>query len=391
MAVERRMQSLSLFRLVLVFSQLLVLALGRKMQFGMTGKLKILQVADMHYGDGATTPCEDVFPDQMSTCSDLNTTAFLRRVILAEKPDLIVFSGDNIFGIDVTDPVKSMNLAFGPAIESNIPWVAILGNHDQESTFSRQEVMKYITTLKNTLSRVNPVGVGAHVLNGAGNYNLEIGGVIGSKYEDKSLLNLYFLDSGDNSNVDHVYGYGWIKASQQLWFQQTSQRLRREYMSEPNPQRSSAPGLAYFHIPLPEFRNFNSSDITTGEKQEESSCSDLNSGFFSTVMEAGDVKAAFVGHDHLNDFCGQTYGVHLCYAGGFGYHAYGKAGWSRRARVVVASLEKFRYGKWGAVKSIKTWKRLDDHGLTTIDRQTLWSKEPTGRSKNKRITGELKD
>ena len=54
----------------------------------------------------------------------------------------------------------------------------------------------------------------------------------------------------------------------------------------------------------------------------------------------GDVKVVFTGHDHGNDFCGELTGIHLCYAGGFGYHAYGKAGWGRRARVVVASLEK---------------------------------------------------
>ena len=57
----------------------------------------------------------------------------------------------------------------------------------------------------------------------------------------------------------------------------------------------------------------------------------MNSGFFTTLVGAGDVKAVFTGHDHLNDFCGKLMGIQLCYAGGFGYHAYGKAGWPRRA------------------------------------------------------------
>ena len=65
----------------------------RPLRFGKGGSFKILQVADMHYGDGKTTPCEDVFSYQMATCSDLNTTAFIKRMILAEKPDLIVFTG----------------------------------------------------------------------------------------------------------------------------------------------------------------------------------------------------------------------------------------------------------------------------------------------------------
>ena len=60
------------------------------------GELRILQVADMHYGDGKTTPCEDVLPHQFKACSDLNTTAFLQRMILAVNPHLIVFTGTSL-------------------------------------------------------------------------------------------------------------------------------------------------------------------------------------------------------------------------------------------------------------------------------------------------------
>jgi hypothetical protein len=57
------------------------------------GTFKVLQVADMHYADGRSTPCEDVLPAQDRGCSDLNTTAFLYRVLRAEDPDLVVFTG----------------------------------------------------------------------------------------------------------------------------------------------------------------------------------------------------------------------------------------------------------------------------------------------------------
>jgi hypothetical protein len=149
-------------------------------------------------------------------------------------------------------------------------------------------------------------------------------------------------------------------------------------MRQPEAQKGPAPGLVYFHIPLPEFASFDSSNVT-GVRQEGISSASVNSGFFTTMVEAGDVKAVFTGHDHLNDFCGELTGIQLCYAGGFGYHAYGKAGWSRRARVVMASLEKTEQGGWGAVKSIKTWKRLDDEHLTTVDGQVLWSKSHAGK------------
>ncbi|KAL4622013.1 putative inactive purple acid phosphatase 29 [Castanea sativa] len=356
----------------------------RPLRFGKGGSFKILQVADMHYGDGKTTPCEDVFSYQMATCSDLNTTAFIRRMILAEKPDLIVFTGDNIFGYDVTDAAKSLEASFAPAIASNIPWAAVLGNHDQESALSREGVMKHIVKLKNTVSLVNPVEV--HVIDGFGNYNLEVGGVEGSSFENKSVLNLYFLDSGDYSTIPSIPGYGWIKPSQQFWFERTSKRLQRAYMAKPEAQKGPAPGIAYFHIPLPEFSSFDSTNFT-GVKQEGISSASVNSGFFTTMVSAGDVKAVFTGHDHLNDFCGELTGIQLCYAGGFGYHAYGKAGWARRARVVVVNLEKMEKGGWGAVKSIKTWKRLDDQHLTAIDGQVLWSKSSAGTRRKKQIGG----
>ncbi|KAJ8748570.1 hypothetical protein K2173_003471 [Erythroxylum novogranatense] len=357
------------------FHDALALKQQQTLRFRKDGEFKILQVADMHFADGKTTACLNVFPSQMATCSDLNTTAFVKRMIQAEKPDFIVFTGDNIFGFDATDSAKSLDAGFSAAIASKIPWAAVLGNHDQEGTLSREGVMKHIVGLENTLSQLNPAE--AHVIDGFGNYNLEIGGVEDTRFENKSVLNLYFLDSGDYSRVPSIPGYGWIKPSQQFWFQRTSQRLQREYRSKPNPQKGTAPGLVYFHIPLPEFANFDSSNFT-GVKQEGISSASVNSGFFTTMVEAGDVKAVFTGHDHLNDFCGELTDIQLCYAGGFGYHAYGKAGWSRRARVVVASLEKTESGLWGAVKSIKTWKRLDDEHLTAIDRQVLWSKNSVG-------------
>ncbi|CAN1309629.1 Probable inactive purple acid phosphatase 29 [Linum perenne] len=357
---------------------------GGALRFGKSGELKILQVADMHFGNGKSTGCLDVFPNQTRTCSDLNTTAFIERMIRAERPDLIVFTGDNIFGFDATDPEKSMNAAFAPAIASGIPWAAVLGNHDQESTLSREGVMKHIAGLKNTLASVNPADV--REIDGFGNYNLEVGGVKGSSFENKSVLNLYFLDSGDYSTVPSIPGYGWIKPSQQFWFQQTSAKLQESYTRSPQPQKGPAPGLAYFHIPLPEFASFDAANFT-GVRQEGISSPTVNSGFFTAMVESGDVKAAFTGHDHLNDFCGRLDGIHLCYAGGFGYHAYGKAGWSRRARVVVASLEKLQSGEWGGVKSIKTWKRLDDGKLTGIDSEVIWSRGGGGARRKKQFGG----
>ncbi|XP_059638947.1 probable inactive purple acid phosphatase 29 [Cornus florida] len=131
---------------------------------------------------------------------------------------------DNIFKFNATDPAKSMDAAFAPATLSKIPWAAVLGNHDQESTLLREGVMKYIVGMNHTLSQFNPLDT--HIIDGFGNYNPKVHGVHGSNFVNKSLLNLYFLDSGDYSTVPSIFGYGWIKPSQQFWFQYTFIKLK---------------------------------------------------------------------------------------------------------------------------------------------------------------------
>jgi hypothetical protein len=116
-----------------------------------------------------------------------------------------------------------MDAAIAPAIAMKLPWAAILGNHDQEGTLSREGVMRHLVGMKNTLSRFNQEGV---EIDGYGNYNLEVSGVEGTLLANKSVLNLYFLDSGDYSTVWWIPGYGWIKDSQQAWFRQTSANLQ---------------------------------------------------------------------------------------------------------------------------------------------------------------------
>lgn len=130
------------------------------------------------------------------------------------------------------------------------------------------------------------------------------------------------------------------------------------------------PALAFFHMPIPEIWELYYQSII-GQFQEAVACSSVNSGVLGAFVTMGNIKAAFIGHDHLNDFCGNLNGVWFCYSGGSGYHGYGKAGWPRRARVIQAELEQ-KEKEWVGVKRIRTWKRFDDKDLSVIDRQVLW-------------------
>ncbi|CAA0410372.1 unnamed protein product [Arabidopsis thaliana] len=340
------------------------------LRFRDDGTFKILQVADMHFGMGMITRCRDVLDSEFEYCSDLNTTRFLRRMIESERPDLIAFTGDNIFGSSTTDAAESLLEAIGPAIEYGIPWAAVLGNHDHESTLNRLELMTFLSLMDFSVSQINPLvedetkGDTMRLIDGFGNYRVRVYGAPGSVLANSTVFDLFFFDSGDREIVQGKRTYGWIKESQLRWFQDTSIQGHSQRIHV-NP-----PALAFFHIPILEVRELWYTPFI-GQFQEGVACSIVQSGVLQTFVSMGNVKAAFMGHDHVNDFCGTLKGVWFCYGGGFGYHAYGRPNWHRRARVIEAKLGKGR-DTWEGIKLIKTWKRLDDEYLSKIDEQVLW-------------------
>ncbi|CAK7345686.1 unnamed protein product [Dovyalis caffra] len=358
------------------------------LRFSSDGTFKILQVADMHFGTGMVTSCRDVLSSEFAYCSDLNTTRFLKRIIEFEKPDFIAFTGDNIFGSSTPDAAESLLRAFAPAMEAGLPWAAVLGNHDQESTMNREELMSFISLLDYSVSQTNPSVEDASRatkgdiitdIDGFGNYNLEVYGAPGSHLANISVLDLFFLDSGDREVVQGVKTYGWIKESQLHWLRGVSkgyqgQKEDRHLLAEALPSATPC-ALAFFHIPIPEVRQLYYQNII-GQFLEGVACSSVNSGVLQTLVSMGDVKAVFIGHDHKNDFCGNLEGIWFCYGGGFGYHAYGRVGWPRRARIIVAELEKGD-NSWMGVERIRTWKRLDDEKLSKLDEQVLWELHQT--------------
>ncbi|XP_056692355.1 probable inactive purple acid phosphatase 28 isoform X2 [Spinacia oleracea] len=340
----------------------------------------------MHYGQGLITRCRDVSPSEFKYCSDLNTTRFVKRLIEIEKPDFLAFTGDNIFGSSTPDAAESLFKAFQPAIESGLPWAAVLGNHDQESTMNREELMTLISLMDYSVSQVNPFvqnlsGQRERALltgiDGFGNYNLSVHGPYGSLFSNFSVLNLFFLDSGDRATVEGRRTYGWIRESQLNWLRGFSQADQDEhgecnhFGGSPLTRKTPpAPALGFFHIPIPEIRQLYYQKVI-GQFQEAVACSSVHSGVLKSLVSMKNVKGVFIGHDHNNDFCGNLDGIWFCYGGNTGYHAYGKVGWVRRARVVLVELSE-KEKSWTGVQKISTWKRLDDELSSKIDEQVLW-------------------
>lgn len=64
----------------------------------------------------------------------------------------------------------------------------------------------------------------------------------------------------------------------------------------------------------------------TGEKHEGVYTGAFNSGIYAAAQERGDVRGIFVGHDHINTYAGNYFGIELGYGPGSGYGTYGLGG-----------------------------------------------------------------
>lgn len=94
----------------------------------------------------------------------------LARVLDAEKPDLVVFTGDQLNGQKTSWDSKSVLAKFArEVIRRRLPWAAILGNHDDEEDMDRRELMRHLSQMPYSVSEPGPTDV-----DGASNYVLKI-------------------------------------------------------------------------------------------------------------------------------------------------------------------------------------------------------------------------
>lgn len=319
------------------------------------GKFKILQLSDAHLATG-TGVCRDAITannEPIANCeADIRTLEFLESILDSEQPDMVVLSGDQVEGPQSPDTQSTLFKLAAPLIARKIPYAAIFGNHDDESStvsLSRQAQMSLLQTLPYSLSQPGPPN-----LPGTGNYHLE---VLAPSPSHHSALTLYLLDTHSLSPDEKNYrGYDWLKPSQIAWFKETAQSLKKAHAKYSHIHLD----MAFIHIPLPEYNDRPHSVIKGGEWREGVTAPGYNSGFYDALSEAG-VVAVGCGHDHVNDYCAlrkgegvageRLKGPWLCYAGGSGFGGYGGyGGYHRRARVWEMDVNSGR---------LTTWKRFE--------------------------------
>jgi 3',5'-cyclic AMP phosphodiesterase CpdA len=232
---------------------------------------KIFQVADLHF---TTLEAPHVAWSGSEPNGGRKTLDWLDRALELEKPDLVVFTGDNTV---ISPAIPALDTIYRVCSDREIPFATIPGNHDVEFDLTGREIMAYTQSFPYSVAQVGP-----EELSGAGNYFLDLIG----KDQKTSYMRLFFLDShgrmpGSKSD------WNYIKPDQIDWFKRHS-----------SPE---LPSLVFFHIPPPQVNLMVDPALLkqpipdservpfekVGEAYERPETSSVDSGIYQVMREQG--------------------------------------------------------------------------------------------------------
>lgn len=275
------------------------------------GKFKIMQIADV----------QEDFPVNPDTIRLIDAAAE------REKPDLVIFTGDQIQGYSGcyrTDTYNKVRAVIGeyvaPLVKRGIPFTITFGNHDDDCVVSKGAQLELYGehegfVIGEARSKDDPA---THFIK------------LKDSEGEKDIFALYMIDS-NKKEPDGAYSP--VKKEQIEWLE--GAREKNGYL----------PALAFQHIPVPEFYNIikkvpfwtkgaveayksrkNTFWLLEGDEGfigETPAVPEINNGEFDSLKRHGDILGLFVGHDHVNSFVRRLEGVDLGYTQGAGFNTYG--------------------------------------------------------------------
>ena len=288
-------------------------------------KFRILMIADTQEGN-------KVNPD---------TLALINASLDEAKPDMVVFSGDQIWGKrnfkgDKKEVERVLRELTQPVSDRNIPFAVCFGNHDRQVGLTNEEQFEIYKKFPCFIGKTTPE------IDGVGNYCYEI------KDGDEVKYLLYLIDSHSSLKI----GYDNVHENQIEWYKNT----RDGYIEKTG---KAIPSVVIQHIPVCEVfelltqvkrtkrgsvRGFRTHDgeyfvlnkdrvNKDGFMKESPADPQENSGEFEAFKEKGEVRGLYFGHDHNNSFNGDIDGIDVGYTQGAGFNVYGP-GKDRGTRVI---------------------------------------------------------
>ncbi len=294
--------------------------------FTTDGEFKVVQFTDVHIGGGS-----------FSLEKDKKAMNAVAAMITAEKPDLVVITGDMAYPVPFQAGTFNNSLSTRMLIDLleqlGVYYAVVFGNHDSEfyGTHDREAIADLwgADDLQYSLFKKGPEDV-----DGYGNYIIKVKGT------DGIVKNAFFLiDSHDYTDGD-VLGIQWkydnIHENQIAWYKANVEAIDAANKAI-NPAYPMFESLAFFHIPLEEYgiawneyrangyqdtENVKHVDGYFNEDDEKSYCGIYPEQMFETMLELGSTKATFCGHDHINNAILEYKGIKLVYGMSIDYLAY---------------------------------------------------------------------
>ncbi len=294
--------------------------MDNKLVFSDSGHFRIMQIADA----------------QEICMTNPDTINLIDRALECAKPDLVVFTGDQVkgYGIsmvsgNVQNKTKiTVENVLEPLIKRNVRFLFTFGNHDISKKCSADFQFMIYKAAGLCLNNSNSIG-------GYSPFSYE---TVYSHDGSTPLFNVYMFDTGKYDGV----------SVEQL----------DEYRRVRDINKNALPALAFCHIPPIEiyktakisdrrdkrafrgagefngnYYRLNDSLYEEGMFMGENFASiKFDDGFLSALKEKGDVLGLYFGHDHNNSFVVNYCGIDLGYTQGCGFNTYGP-GMKRGVRI----------------------------------------------------------
>ena len=316
---------------------------------------KILQLADVHYGEAPGTA--------RGRRQDSRSEDLIRYLVRTERPDLVVLSGDQLTADYIRDGAQEVHARLLGAVRarSGVRWAIAMGNHDDhpyerhrgdggvrliDAQATREELLQYDSRLEGSCTVAGPTStymIPVFIDDGEKGGNRKE-----AEPDSRIAAEVYIFDTGGGS-VPEV-----IEQEQVDWFVKVSAKSRSE---------RPVPAVAFQHIASNsdwKFKSQSKCDGTDEEKRVKTVKRDA--GLLDAMIEHGDVHFVGVGHNHGKSYCcANRRPLHLCYGRHSGFGGYEKLD-GRGARVYELRLtEETSAGSTStSTFSWKSWVRLAD-------------------------------
>lgn len=300
---------------------------------------KVIQLTDIHLGAGAFS----INKDKMA----INAVA---AMITAEKPDLVIFTGDVVYPVPIqagtSDNLKGATLIANLMEELEVYWTITFGNHDTESysKYNRAEISAFYegNDYSYCLFQRGPEDV-----DGYGNSVIKIKRTNGLISQALITVDSHAYLPGNNLGIS--WEYDNIHENQVVWYEQRILALNAEnaqtivaldLLGTPVTNKEdfeTVKSLMFFHIPLTEMldaytelKENNYADTvdtkyfygSIHESGQQVYCGAGQDTMFEKMLELGSTKGMFFGHDHDNNLSIDYKGIRMTYGKSVDYLAY---------------------------------------------------------------------